>query len=65
MNRVRQPFNVSGIAQAAAVAALADQEFVQQSRALNQQGMQTLTAGLQATGSVLDSVVSPISSASR
>jgi histidinol-phosphate aminotransferase len=44
MNRVRQPFNVSGIAQAAAVAALADQDFVNQSRALNAQGMQTLIA---------------------
>ena len=30
MNRVRQPFNVSSLAQAAAMAALADQEFVQQ-----------------------------------
>ena len=44
MNRVRQPFNVSGIAQAAAVAALADQDFVHKSRALNTQGMQTLIA---------------------
>jgi len=45
MNRVRQPFNVSDIAQAAAVAALFDDEFVEQSRLLNKQGRQTLTEG--------------------
>ncbi len=50
MNRVRQPFNVSSIAQAAAVAALADQDFVHQSRALNSQGMQVLTAGFKRLG---------------
>jgi len=50
MNRVRQPFNVSSIAQAAAVAALADQDFVQQSRALNGQGMQALTTGFRRLG---------------
>ncbi len=50
MNRVRQPFNVSSIAQAAAIAALADQDFVQKSRALNAQGMQMLTAGFKRLG---------------
>ncbi|HKB82661.1 MAG TPA: histidinol-phosphate transaminase [Burkholderiales bacterium] len=45
MNRVRQPFNVSGIAQAAAAAALYDDEFVEQSTLLNRQGMKTLTEG--------------------
>ena len=45
MNRVRQPFNVSHIAQAAAVAALFDDEFVEQSRQLNRRGMNTLTEG--------------------
>jgi len=45
MNRVRQPFNVSDIAQAAAVAALFDDEFVEQSMLLNKQGRQTLTEG--------------------
>ncbi|HYN28136.1 MAG TPA: histidinol-phosphate transaminase [Burkholderiales bacterium] len=50
MNRVRQPFNVSSIAQAAAVAALADQDFVQESRALNGQGMQALTTGFSRLG---------------
>ncbi len=43
MNRVRQPFNVSHLAQVAAVAALADQEFVQKSYALNRDGMRMLT----------------------
>ena len=50
MNRVRQPFNVSSIAQSAAVAALADQEFVHKSRALNAQGMQALTTGFKRLG---------------
>ncbi len=45
MNRVRQPFNVSDIAQVAATAALSDDEFVEQSMLLNKQGMQTLTEG--------------------
>ncbi|MGH8751013.1 MAG: histidinol-phosphate transaminase, partial [Burkholderiales bacterium] len=39
MNRVRQPFNVNSISQAAAIAALDDHEFVKQSYQLNQQGM--------------------------
>jgi histidinol-phosphate aminotransferase len=43
MNRVRQPFNVSDIAQAAATAALFDDEFVEQGTLLNKQGMKTLT----------------------
>lgn len=50
MNRVRQPFNVSSIAQAAAVAALADQDFVHKSRALNDKGMQALTGGFKRLG---------------
>jgi histidinol-phosphate aminotransferase len=45
MNRVRQPFNVNSLAQAAAVAALADQEFVQRSHDLNGLGMARITAG--------------------
>ncbi|MEO8165008.1 MAG: aminotransferase class I/II-fold pyridoxal phosphate-dependent enzyme, partial [Betaproteobacteria bacterium] len=39
------PFNVSDIAQAAAVAALFDYEFVEQSTQLNTRGMQALTQG--------------------
>ena len=50
MNRVRQPFNVNSIAQAAAVAALHDIEFVQRTYALNQLGMQQITAGLSKLG---------------
>lgn len=50
MNRVRQPFNVGHLAQVAAVAALADQEFVQKSYALNREGMQVLTAAFSRLG---------------
>jgi histidinol-phosphate aminotransferase len=50
MNRVRQPFNVSHIAQAAAVAALSDDEFVRQSMLLNDRGMQTLLDGFRRLG---------------
>ncbi len=50
LNRVRQPFNVNSVAQAAAVAALQDAEFVQRTFALNLQGMAQLTEGLQALG---------------
>ena len=50
MNRVRQPFNVNALAQAAAVAALADTGYVEESRALNAEGMRQLTAGVRALG---------------
>lgn len=50
MNRVRQPFNVNSVAQAAAVAALQDVEFVERSRALNQAGMLQITRGLEELG---------------
>lgn len=50
MNRVRQPFNVNSIAQAAAVAALHDMDFVRQTYELNQRGMQQITAGLNTLG---------------
>ena len=43
MNRVRQPFNCNNLALAAAEAALTDQEFVQESYALNRAGMSDLT----------------------
>ncbi|HZV99455.1 MAG TPA: histidinol-phosphate transaminase [Methylophilaceae bacterium] len=46
MNRVRQPFNVNSIAQAAAAASLADDEFVARSYALNKAGMAQITQGL-------------------
>ncbi len=48
LNRVRLPFNVSSIAQAAACAALQDTAFVQQSYEHNRVGLRALSAGLQA-----------------
>ena len=50
MNRVRQPFNVNGIALAAAVAALDDMEFVARSYADNLQGMRQIEEGARALG---------------
>jgi histidinol-phosphate aminotransferase len=50
MNRVRQPFNVNSIAQAAAVASLSDDDFVERSYALNQAGMAQLTQGFNKLG---------------
>jgi histidinol-phosphate aminotransferase len=45
LNRVRQPFNVNGVAQAAAVAALSDAEYVERSYQLNTSGMRQLSDG--------------------
>ena len=42
LNRVRGPFNVNAAAQAAAAASLNDQEFVQDSIKINQEGKQYL-----------------------
>ena len=42
MNRVRQPFNVNAIAQAAGVAALSDTEHVEKTRVVNAQGKKFL-----------------------
>ncbi len=50
LNRVRQPFNVNSIAQAAAVASLADGDFVARSYAANQAGMVQITQGLTQLG---------------
>src|SRR5690606_31981974 len=50
LNRVRQPFNVGVPAQAAAIAALADTEFLERSYALNRQGLQQLSEGVAALG---------------
>jgi histidinol-phosphate aminotransferase len=50
MNRVRQPFNVSTVAQAAALAALDDTEFVRRSAELNARGMKQLTDGFTRLG---------------
>ena len=50
MNRVRQPFNVNGLALVAAAAALDDMEFVARSYAENLQGMRQLEAGVTKLG---------------
>ncbi len=50
LNRVRQPFNVNSVAQAAAVAALRDTSFVKKTFELNQRGMQQITEGLTKLG---------------
>ncbi|MCX7196294.1 MAG: aminotransferase class I/II-fold pyridoxal phosphate-dependent enzyme, partial [Proteobacteria bacterium] len=50
LNRVRQPFNVNSVAQAAAVAALQDESFVRRTCELNQAGMEQITHGLTRLG---------------
>ena len=50
LNRVRMPFNVSGPAQAAACAAIADDDFLQRSYDLNRTGLAALGAGLREMG---------------
>ena len=46
VNRVREPFNCNALAQAAATAALGDDDFVRRSVELNEAGRQVLEAGL-------------------
>jgi len=48
MNRIRQPFNASSVAMAAAEAALEDDAFVAESKAINDAGMEQITGGLDA-----------------
>jgi len=50
LNRVRQPFNVNAIAQAAAIAALEDREFAARSARENREGLVQLEAGFRALG---------------
>jgi histidinol-phosphate aminotransferase len=50
MNRVRQPFNVNSLAQAAAVAALADTAFLERSYTLNMQGLALLQGAFERMG---------------
>ena len=50
MNRVRQPFNVNSVAQAAAVAALQDENFVRRTNELNRRGMEQIAQGLTLLG---------------
>lgn len=48
LNRVRAPFNVNAIGQAAATAALADIDHVNQSKATNDAGLKQLSTGFEA-----------------
>jgi len=50
MNRVRQPFNVNSLAQAAAIAALQDTEFLAKSFAVNRDGKAQLQQGFTQLG---------------
>jgi len=50
LNRIRQPFNVNALAQAAAGAALFDQEFLAKSQALNAQGLDQLAKAVTSLG---------------
>lgn len=50
MNRLRQPFNVNTLAQAAAIAALGDKAFLEKSAALNADGYRVLTAAFDRLG---------------
>jgi histidinol-phosphate aminotransferase len=50
LNRVREPFNVNHLAQKAAVAALADQQFVANCKAANVEGLAQVYAGLDELG---------------
>ena len=52
LNRVRQPFNVNSMAQAAAIAALSDQAFLARSYEINRQGLERLQAEFSALGLV-------------
>jgi len=50
LHRVRQPFNVNAMAQAAAAAALEDRAFLKRSTDLVHQGLERLYAGLERLG---------------
>ena len=50
LNRIRQPFNVNTLAQAAAIAALNDAAFLQKGAELNRAGYAQLTKGFDALG---------------
>jgi histidinol-phosphate aminotransferase len=50
LQRARAPFNINAVAQAAAVAALDDADFVRRSREMNRAGLQQLAAGFHELG---------------
>ena len=50
LNRVRQPFNVDSFALAAAKAALADKDYLERSKLVNDQGMAQMISALESEG---------------
>ncbi|MBU0533529.1 MAG: histidinol-phosphate transaminase [Candidatus Omnitrophica bacterium] len=50
MNRIRQPFNVNRLAQAAAIAALDDEQQIKKSKAMNEEGKKFLYKELESFG---------------
>jgi histidinol-phosphate aminotransferase len=50
LQRARAPFNINAVAQAAAIAALDDAEFLQRSREVNRAGLRQLADGFRALG---------------
>ena len=50
LNRVRQPFNVNSLAQAAGIAAMADEAFLDHCLEINRAGMEQLVAGFKGLG---------------
>jgi histidinol-phosphate aminotransferase len=50
LNRIRQPFNVNSMAQAAAAAALFDEEFLNRSQRVNQEGLAQLGSAISSMG---------------
>ena len=50
LNRIRQPFNVNSLAQAAAIAALADEAFLKKCYEVNRAGYQQLTRAFDQMG---------------
>lgn len=50
LNRVRQPFNVNSLAQAAAIAALQDKAFLQRTYELNRDGKKVLSSAFEEMG---------------
>lgn len=50
LNRVRQPFNANSFAQAAAIAALGDEDYLRESMELNSAGLQQLADGFDRLG---------------
>ncbi|MFP3354724.1 histidinol-phosphate transaminase, partial [Pseudoalteromonas sp. SIMBA_153] len=50
LNRIRQPFNVSRVGLASAAAALADQDFIEKTRLINDEQMRWLEKQFDALG---------------